>query len=75
MGRAPIAKLVVNNNGRLVCRGEIGEWRKIIIAEAGTTMQNDNWSAGFVGDVAKDFIVGLVRFSLILEGNIAFEAD
>ena len=75
MRRAPIAKLVINNNRRLVCCGEIGERRKIVIAETGTTMQNDNWSAGFVGDVSKDFIVGLIRLSLIFEGNIAFEAD
>lgn len=75
MRRASIAKLVIKNDGRLVCGGEIGEWRKIVIGETWTTMQNDNWSAGFVEDIAKYFIVGLIRIALIFERNIAFEAD
>jgi len=59
MGRHPSADLVVEDDRDLVFGPEVGEGEHVIVNDTWTSMEDDQGSALFVGEVTVDLVPGL----------------
>ena len=59
MGRHSAADLVVEDDGDLVFGPEVGEGEHVIVNDTRTSMEDDQGSVFFVGEVTVDLVPGL----------------